>query len=325
MGDEIIRIAYMGTPDFAVPALVALHASRHEIVFAVTQPDRPRGRGHKLTPSPVKQRAGKLGIKVLQPETLKGGAGFEDSLNEARPDLIVVCAYGKILPKGSLDFPRLGCVNIHASLLPEYRGAAPVHRAVEAGERETGVTLMYMSEGLDEGDMIARRSLLIEGMNTGEATDALAVIGAELLMDELPAIIGGTARREPQNGALATYAPPVEKAEGHVDFSVSPDAVLRKILAMTPFPGAYAYLGGEKIKLIEAVKCTETPEVSEAQEAPDGAAVSGGIAGTDGGVIKVRTGDGLIGITKLQAPGGKPMKVSDYLRGRRPGIGAKFE
>jgi methionyl-tRNA formyltransferase len=256
---------------------------------------------------------------VIQPETLKGGAGWEDSLAEACPDLIVVCAYGKILPKGSLDFPRLGCVNIHASLLPKYRGAAPVHRAIEAGEHETGVTLMRMSEGLDEGDMIARRSLLTEGMNTGEATDALARIGAELLMDELPAIIDGSARREPQDGAFATYAPPVEKAEGHVDFSASTDAVCRKILAMTPFPGAYAYLGGEKIKLIEAVKCTEVPE------APDGADESGGIAGTDGGVIKVRAGEGFVGITKLQAPGGKPMKVSDYLRGRRPDIGAKFE
>jgi methionyl-tRNA formyltransferase len=232
--------------------------------------------------------------------------------------LIVVCAYGKILPKETLGVPRLGCVNIHASLLPKYRGAAPVHRAVEAGEIESGVTLIYMSEGMDEGDIIASRSISIKGMTSGEATGSLAQLGAELLSDELSTIIGGTARRVPQDDAEATYAPPVLREEGSIDFSGAPDGIVRKILAMTPSPGAYAFLGVEKIKVIGACASLDT----FGNKAPR----PGEVVSVSGGVIRIASGKGgSVEITRLQSPGGKPMSSAEWLRGHALEPGALFE
>ncbi|MDR1042810.1 MAG: methionyl-tRNA formyltransferase [Clostridiales Family XIII bacterium] len=320
--DSPLRVMYMGTPDFAVPALDALHGSPGvSIVCVVTRPDRPRGRGHKTVSTPVKARAESLGLPVVQPESLDQGGEWGAALDQARPDLIVVCAYGKILPKDSLDFPRLGCVNIHASLLPGYRGSAPVHRAVEAGESESGVTLMYMSEGMDEGDMIASRSMPIAGMNSGEATEALAGLGAGLLLDELPAIAGETARREPQNGDEATYAPPVRREEGHIDFTRTQEAVVRKVLAMTPSPGAYTFLGGDKIKVWEArVSGDAANAPAESGEPRPGRVVC------TRGIITVDTGrGGAVEIVRLQSPGGKPMGAADWLRGHSIGADAAFE
>jgi methionyl-tRNA formyltransferase len=304
----------MGTPDFAVPALDALRDCGADVVCVVTQPDRRRGRGHRTAPGPVKVRAEELGIPVVQPASLREGREWPDALAEVRPDLIVVCAYGKILPKDTLDAPRLGCVNIHASLLPAYRGAAPVHRAVEAGDRESGVTLMYMSEGLDEGDIIASRRVSIEGMNTGEVSDALAALGAELLSDELPAIVNGEARREPQNEEGASYAPPVSRDEGHVDFTRTPEEVVRKVLAMTPSPGAYALMDGDKLKIWEA----RVPDVSGCAGCP-------GEVTAKGGVMMVTAGrGGVVEITRIQSPGGKPMSAADWLRGHDVKPGATF-
>jgi methionyl-tRNA formyltransferase len=307
---------YMGTPDFAVPALDALRESGVDPVCVATRPDRPSGRGHRIVPAPVKARAEALGLPVVQPESLSRDGEWGAALEKACPDLIVVCAYGKILPKDTLDFPRLGCVNIHASLLPKYRGSAPIHRAVAAGERESGVTLMYMSEGMDEGDMIAARSIPIAGMNSGEVTVALAKLGAGLLLDELPAILGGAARREPQSDGEATYAPPVRREEGHIDFGGAPDAVVRQVLAMTPSPGAYAFLGGDKIKVWEA---RVSPDESGGRGGP------GAVLCTRG-VVTVATGErGAVDIVRLQSPGGKAMGAADWLRGHGLEQGAAFE
>jgi methionyl-tRNA formyltransferase len=322
---QSVRIMYMGTPDFAVPALDALHESEHDLVSVVTQPDRPRGRGRRTAPTPVKARAEELGIPVIQPESLRGdesGAAWRAALEKARPDLIVVCAYGKILPKDTLEFPRLGCVNIHASLLPEYRGAAPVHRAIEAGESRSGVTLMYMSEGMDEGDMIASRAVPIEGMDSGEASEVLAKLGANLLLDELSNIVSGAARREPQDGEKATYAPPVRREEGHIDFSRAPDEIVRKVLAMTPSPGAYAFLGDDKIRVWSARASQDAVD----SRSGDDALRPGRVMLAKGDVIRIASGHGgSVEIERLQSPGGKPMNSADWLRGHSIEVGVAFE
>jgi methionyl-tRNA formyltransferase len=313
---------YMGTPEFAVPALDVLHGSNLGSVFVVTRPDRPRGRGHRLAPSPVKTRAGELGLPVFEPESLRIGEEWKTILAQTRPDLIVVCAYGKILPKGTLETPRFGCINIHASLLPKYRGAAPIHRAVESGDGRSGVSLMYMSEGMDEGDVIASRAVSIEGMSSGEVTEVLAKLGADMLSDELPAVMNGAARREPQDDAEATYAPPVRREEGRIDFSRTPFEIERKVLAMTPSPGAYAFLGGEKIKLWE-VRASECAAHALSKR---GVARPGEVVRTDGGVIEVAAGlSGAVEIMKIQSPGGKPMAAADWLRGHSVERGAMFE
>ncbi|MDR1028044.1 MAG: methionyl-tRNA formyltransferase, partial [Clostridiales Family XIII bacterium] len=225
-------IVYMGTPEFAVPALSGLIRAGWDVALAVTQPDRPVGRGKKLTHSPVKRCALASGIPVAQPAVLRGNVEFIGRIADLRPDLIVVAAYGKILPRDVLEIPKLGCVNIHASLLPKYRGAAPIHRAVEAGERTTGVTLMYMTEELDAGDIIEAAGIGIAGMNTGQVYDLLAPLGARLLMDALPDIVAGTAGRTAQDCDAATYAPPVDKAEGHIDFAEPVRAIENRIRAM---------------------------------------------------------------------------------------------
>jgi methionyl-tRNA formyltransferase len=311
---EPVRIVYMGTPAFAVPALTRLYEAGYDIVYVVTQPDRPRGRGHKLLPSPVKAKALELGLDVLEPVTIRGNDDFIGALREAAPDLIVVAAYGKILTKEVLDIPPLGCVNIHASLLPKYRGAAPVHRAIEAGEQETGITLMYMSEGLDEGDMIASSKLTIGGQNSGQITERLAAIGADLLIAGMDEIITGEAHRTPQDNGSSTYAHPVMKGEGHIDFSAPADAVVRKVRAMTPSPGAFAYLGADKVKIIEAEVADGYPGAGQVGEAGADDA-PGTVAGgkTDG--VLVNTGEGMIVIKIIQMPGKKPVIVKDYLRG----------
>jgi methionyl-tRNA formyltransferase len=271
--------------------------------------------------TPVRERAEEFGLTVVQPESLDSDGDWGATLANARPDLIVVCAYGKILPKDTLDFPRLGCVNIHASVLPKYRGSAPVHRAVEAGENRSGVTLMYMSEGMDEGDRVSSRTIPISGMNSGEVSDALAKLGARLLIDELPSIIGATARREPQNDREATYAPPVRREEGHIDFTRSPEAVVRKVLAMTPSPGAYAFLGEDKIKVWEA----RVPEEPMDEPVANGEARPGKVT-TATGVVRVATGEGGdVEIVRIQSPGGRPMNVTDWLRGHSIERGAAFE
>lgn len=305
--DEV-KIVYMGTPDFAVPALSALVREGWNVVLAVTQPDRPAGRGKRIRPTPVKSRASSLGIPVAQPEQLKGNREFFDYLIDLRPDLIVVAAYGKILPREILEAPGLGCVNIHASLLPKYRGAAPIHRAVEAGERTTGVTLMHMTEALDAGDVIATAEACIEGMNTGRAHEILSSLGAKLLVETLPAIVAGTAGRVAQDHDNATYAPLVTKTEGRVDFNETARAIANKVRAMNPAPGAYAFLGDAQIKILEAHVGISRPEDLRGK-------TPGAVASVSDAGIAVVAKDGIIVFDAIQAPGKKPMKVSEYLKG----------
>ena len=310
---EALNIVFMGSSDFAVPALEALRRGGHNIPFVVTQPDRIRGRGGKVLPTPVGLYAGANALPTLKPERIKGNDGFIGAVQAAAPDLIVVAAYGKILPKLLLDLPLSGCVNIHASLLPEYRGAAPVQRAILDGKAKTGVTLIYMAEGLDDGDMIAAAGVDVGEMNAGELTAALAKVGAELLLGVLPDVAAGTAPRFPQDGTTATYAEKIEKAEGRLDLKKPAVEIMRRVRAMTPAPGAWLQNGDERI-VITAARALGPDE----DETPGGtyeAATPGKVLYASSKGIGIRTGDGVLLIEEVKAPGRKAMPVREYLKG----------
>jgi methionyl-tRNA formyltransferase len=281
--------------------------------MTVTQPDSRRDRGKRLKPTPVKELSMEYGIPAAQPESLKRDAEFRDSLKEAAPDLIVVAAYGRILPPDILTLPRLGCVNIHASALPAYRGAAPIQRAVMNGERETGVTLMYMAEAMDTGDIMALRTTEIGNKTAGELFDELSHMGAELLMALLPDIEAGRAPRRPQDESKVCYAPMIRKEEAHVDFSKGSRDICNLIRAMNPHPGAFAHLGDMTMKLWEAL-----PEPL-ARSDPAGTVIS---VSADG--ITIASGDGAVRVTVIQAPGKRPMRAAEYLRGAQISAGAYF-
>jgi methionyl-tRNA formyltransferase len=305
----------MGTPDFAVPPLKSLVEAGYDIPLVVTQPDRARGRGKKVTFSPVKQAAIHLGkgMQMSQPEKIKDNEEFCDMLTKLAPDLIVVCAYGMILPKNILDIPRLGCINIHASLLPRYRGAAPIERAVAAGDAITGVTIMHMAEGLDTGDMISKAELETGDKDAGTVTDELSILGATLLIDTIPHIADGTAVSEPQDDRFSTYASMLSKDDAHIDFHQPADKVLAQIRGMNPRPGSYAMLDEKKLRIIKAVTFSDDPEPVNA--AP------GTILSADKDGIKVSAEDHAITITAIQLPGKNPVHVADYLRGNQIEIG----
>ncbi len=301
-----MRIIYMGTPDFAVPALCALHDAGHEVLFAVTKPDAPAGRGKKLKACPVKLKAEELGIPVLSPEKVKGNEEFYDAVNSAAADLIVVAAYGKILPKEVLGAPRLGCVNIHGSLLPKYRGAAPIQRAVLERAEVTGVTLMYMAEGMDTGDMIAKAETPVAEKTADGLFAELAQLGAQLLMQQLPLIENGTAARVPQNDAEATYAPMVSKEDCILRFENCPEDEAARVRAL----GGITLLNGETFKV-------------HAAHAEDSSCVlpAGTVARADKHGIAVSCGGKLLVLTNVQAPGKKAMDVSAFLLGNKIEIG----
>lgn len=299
-----MRIVYMGTPDFAVPALEALAKSGHEVVAAVTQPDKARDRGKKVQFTPVKTKALEYDIPVLQPEKVKQNEEFYRTLAELKPDLIVVAAYGKILPVSVLELPKYGCVNIHASLLPKYRGAAPIHRAIINGDAVTGVTLMYMAEGMDTGDMIAKAETEIGTKTVEEMHEELAELGARLLMDTLPQLLDGTAPRQAQEESLATYAPMVFKQDGVLDFAKSAEQLCCLVRGMNSWPGASTTYRGQVVKVWEA-----QPLAQETGKEP------GTVLSVDQTGLKVACGTGIINITKLQFPGKRAMAVSDYIKG----------
>lgn len=301
-----MRIIYMGTPEFAVPALALLHKNGYEILAVVTQPDKGRDRGKKIQFTPVKETALALNIPVLQPEKVKENQSFIDELSALEPDLIVVAAYGKILPKSVLEIPRLGCMNIHGSLLPKYRGAAPIHWAVVNGETETGVTLMHMEEGLDCGDMIAKARTGVETKTTAMLYEELAVLGAQLLVDTLPAILDGTADRTKQDDKEATYAPMVFKKDGHIDFRKSPVEIERQIRGFNSWPGTYTIYGEENMKIWEGY------DLNKENNMPQGTITKVSSEG-----IEVSAGMGTLLIKKMQMPNKKPMLVADYLKGNR--------
>jgi methionyl-tRNA formyltransferase len=306
-----LRIVFFGTPAFAVPTLEALLESPHEVVGVVTQPDRPRGRGQKTTASPVKARAMAAGVPVLQPESAKD-AGFAAALSGLHSDVGIVAAYGQILTQALLDTPRLGMLNVHASILPHYRGAAPVHRSIINGDVETGITIMRMVKALDAGPMLAaaRRSIASDE-TSDEVEQDLARIGAQLLCSALDAVAGGRAREIAQNDAEATYAPRLTKDDGRIDWSWPAPRIHNLIRGLHPWPHAVTFLGPQRFILHR----------SRASRDPAGAA-PGTILVAAGDRLRVATGDGVIEVLEIQTEGKRPMPVREFLAGHPLTAGA---
>jgi len=301
-----LRIVFAGTPDFAVPSLRAV-AQRGEVVAAYTQPDRPAGRGRGLQASPVKLEALRRGIPVLQPESLKSERS-RDALRALQPDLMVVVAYGLLLPQRILDIPKFGCWNVHASLLPRWRGAAPIQRAIEAGDRETGVCLMQMEKGLDTGPVLLRQSLAIgESETGGQLHDRLSELGAQVLADGLGLLRAGIRPvPQPQPETDVTYAHKLDKAEAKLDWAQPADVLARKVRAFNPWPMAEAELSGERVRIHGAVA------LPPAHGATPGTLLAAGREGID-----VACGEGALRIRVLQRAGGKAITAADYLNARR--------
>ena len=305
-----MNIIFMGTPDFAVPALEKLY-EHHNILAVFTQTDKPKGRGMKLTAPPVKELALKHGTPVFQPKSLKtGGEEFIEEIRRLAPDCIVVAAYGKILPKAVLDIPKLGCVNIHGSLLPKYRGAGPIQWAVLNGEKKTGITTMLMGEGLDTGDMLEKAATDI-GINetAAELFDRLSVIGSELIIHTLEGLEKGDLKPVPQDESEATYAPILTKDLCPIDFTKPVEEIHHKICGLSDWPCAVTTCGGKRLKIYRS----EIASVKPCGK-PCGTV-------TDPERFEVACSDGVIRFTEIQAEGSKRMKASDYLRGKplKPG------
>lgn len=299
-----MRVIFMGTPDFAVPSLEAL-LTKHEVVLVVTQPDKPKGRGKKMVPTPVKACALEHGIPVLQPEKVKEPE-FVEQLRSYEPDLIAVTAFGQILNEPILEMPKYGCINVHGSLLPKYRGAAPMQWSIIDGEKVTGITTMYMAKGLDSGDMLLKAEVEITDEDTfATIHDKMAVTGANLLLDTLDQLEAGTLERIPQDHDAATYAPMITKETGHIDWSKNRQDIINLIRGLNPAPAAYTIYEEEVLKIFGAV-------ISDVQA--DGAANGEIVAVVKKGFV-VKCGDGCLLITEVQARGGKRMMTDAYLRG----------
>ncbi|MFA5527153.1 MAG: methionyl-tRNA formyltransferase [Peptostreptococcales bacterium] len=299
-----MKIIFMGTPEFAAVALDKLIHSDNEVLACVTQPDKPKGRGKKIQFSPVKELALQHGIRVMQPITARDEE-FIKEIERLDPDSIVVAAYGNILPKRLLDIPKYGCINIHGSLLPRYRGAAPIHWAVIEGEEVTGVTIMYMEEGLDTGDMLLKSEVKIGNKTTGELHDILAEMGADLVVKALKDIENGRIVREPQKEEESSYASMLNKEMGQIDWSKKAETIEALIRGLNPWPLAYTKYRGTMMKVFEAEL---TDKLSTGQKSGEILAVS------DEG-IEVATQDKNLLIKKIQFPNKKAMTVADYLRG----------
>jgi methionyl-tRNA formyltransferase len=310
-------VAFFGTPEFATPALAALMASRHSVVEVVTQPDRPRGRGQQISFSPVKRLALEHGLPVLQPERLKDETWL-DLLRALAPDIGVVAAYGKILPAAVLDLPPLGLLNVHASLLPRYRGAAPIHRAVMAGEPETGVSIMRVVPALDAGPVYATVRRAIGPDETSVDVEAdLARLGAALLLDVLDAVSAGTARAVPQDDTAATYAPRLDKHEGLIDWHAPASAIHNRVRGLQPWPLAWTYLGERRLIVLR----TRIP-ANEAR-APAGSP-PGTIIAVSSRALTVQTGAGALDMLMVQPEGRRPMAIRDFLAGHDVAPGTMF-
>ncbi len=298
-----MRILFMGTPDFASEILDAISKTEHNIVGAVSQPDKPKGRGHKLVPTDVKVKAEELGITVYQPQTLKDGAFFE-TLETLKPDMIIVAAYGRILPDYVINYPEYGCINVHASLLPKYRGAAPIQRSVINGDKETGVSIMRMDKGLDTGDVIAvRKTPIGEYETSGELFMRLAKMGAELLVETIDDIFNGKAVYTPQDDELSTYAEKITKETAIIDWECDNSVISKLICAMSPFPGAVTTYKGETLKIYEAEKAEGNGKAGEIL----------GLFKGKGLLVACKTG--ALYIKTVQFAGSKRMNVEDYARG----------
>jgi len=309
-----LKLVFAGTPEFAAVALQQLHAGGHEIVLVLSQPDRPAGRGMKLHPSPVKQFALAHGLTVAQPRSLRLDGKYPDdalaartALEAAQADAMVVAAYGLILPQWVLDTPRLGCFNIHASLLPRWRGAAPIHRAIEAGDTVTGVTIMQMDAGLDTGDMLLSRSLpILSSDTTGSLHDRLAEVGGQLMAQALALAAAGKLHPVPQPTLGITYASKIDKAEAAIDWSQSAQTITQRVRAFNPFPGASTRIAGETLKIWAAGVGDSMPKDTQ---------IAGAIMAIAPSGIAVAALDSTVRITELQRPGGKRLSSAEFLRG----------
>jgi len=316
-----LSVIYAGTPEFAVPALEALIQAGYHIAAVLTQPDRPAGRGMKLTPSPVKQVALKHGILVMQPETLKD-AQVQQQIQSLNADVMLVAAYGLIIPSTVLNMPRLGCFNIHASLLPRWRGAAPIQRALLAGDSHTGVTIMKVVPALDAGDMIVKGNIPIGARDTAQSLhDKLAQQGADLLIQVMHTLHEqGQVAAEAQDEALVTYAEKLQKSEAVIDWQQSAVQISRQVRAFNPFPVAHSLLLGEVCRIWMA---TDAPKMDGSSQAKQPAYRAGQIIGL-GDSIDVACGEGVLKIEILQMPGGKRLSASDFCRGHALSVGMCF-
>ena len=306
-----MKILFMGTPDFALFSLKALCEAGENVIGVVTQPDKPKGRGYTLTPPPVKVYALEKGIAVYQPATLRGEE-FAALLNTLAPDLIVVVAYGKLLPKNVLDYPRYGCINVHGSLLPKYRGAAPMQRAIMDGETVTGITTMYMDVGLDTGDMLLKSEVTIDEDDNFETVhDKLAACGAETLLKTVAAIKAGTLVRQKQDDSLATYAAKIEKSDCLIDFSKSAEEVHNQIRGLSPIPLSFTHTpDGKLLKVTRATIACRDGENAEV----------GKVVALDDG-ITVTCGKGKITLLNVLPKGKGRMSAADFIRGRKIAMG----
>ena len=309
-----LKIIFAGTPDFAVPALAALIEAGYDVKLVLTQPDRPSGRGMKLKASPVKELATQHQIEVFQPETLKD-VDVQSHIADVNADVMIVAAYGLIIPTNVLEMPRFGCYNIHASLLPRWRGAAPIHRSLLAGDAETGVTIMEVVPALDAGAMVSKGVLAIGERDTTQSLhDELAKMGADLMVDAMRQLAesGGLSSVQ-QDDSLVTYAAKLQKAEASIDWSNSADLISRQVRAFNPFPVAHAMLNGEVCRIWMATSASDF-----VNEKP-------GIVLEVGSAIKVACGSGVLTIEELQLPGGKRLKAKDFVVGHDLKVGQYFE
>ncbi len=307
-----MRILFMGTPDFALFSLRALVEAGENVIGVITQPDKPKGRGYVLTPPPVKVYAEEQGLPVYQPTTLRGEE-FASLLSSLDPELIVVVAYGKILPANVLDYPKHHCINVHGSLLPEYRGAAPMQRAILDGKRETGVVTMYMDVGLDTGDMLLRASTPIEENDNFETIhDKLGLLGAKVLLQTVEQVKSGTLSRTPQDNSLATYAAKIEKEDCLLDFTQSAQWVHDRVRGLSPIPLAFTHTPDGKLLKIVA---------SERSDASVAGKRAGEVLSLDGGKITVACADGAVALLTVLPEGKKKMPAADFINGRKLSVG----
>lgn len=300
-------IVFMGTPDFSAPILQQL-IDQYTVIGVVTQPDRPAGRKQQIHMSPIKQLALAHNIPVLQPEKLRRAEAIEE-LKQWQPDLYVVAAFGQILPQVVLDIPKFGSINVHASLLPRWRGAAPIQAAIRAGDSETGVTIMKMDAGLDTGPMLKMRTIPIASDETGESLhDKLSVLGANLLIETLPAYLNGSITPQAQPDSGTTYAPQVQKEEGNIDWLQDAQVIVRLIRAFTPWPGTFSFFKGQQLKILSGQAINGSEPVGKIIKRDD--------------TICVGTGNGLIQLNFIQLAGRKAMHVGEFIRGQADFIGA---
>jgi methionyl-tRNA formyltransferase len=322
-----MKVIFMGTPDFAACTLEKIIQSGHEVIGVVTQPDKQKGRGQAMSFPPVKELALKYGLTIYQPNKVKE-AEFLQTMQDLAPEVIIVAAFGQLLPKALLDIPPYGCINVHASLLPKYRGAAPIQYSILEGEKETGITIMYMDVGLDTGDMILQAKTPITPEETGGSLhDKLAVIGADLLIEALKKIQDGTAVREPQDNEKATHVRMLDKEMGKLDFNHPAVKLERLIRGLNPWPSAYTFLDGKTLKLWQAA----VEQVLPTEISANPLETAGTASANPGEVIEIRkdsfvvmTGEGTLVIKELQLEGKKRMSVDAFLRGYSLPVGTKL-